>query len=95
HLIASILGGYAGLEKTRADCVERGEGFAVAEQGAAPLDFAPCRNDVINALQLLVVQAHGHAQLSQIAIGTGNFDGGLKIHVGKGRFLARGVIVSA
>ena len=95
HLIASILGGDAGFEKTCTDCVERGECFTVTEQCAASFDFAPCRDDVINALQLLVVQTHGHAQLSQIAIGTGNFDGGLKIHVDKDQFLALGVIVSA
>ena len=64
HLIASILGGDTGFEKPCADCVERGECLSVAEQCAAPFDFAPCRDDVINALQLLVVQAHGHAQLS-------------------------------
>jgi hypothetical protein len=30
---------------------------------------------IVNALQLLLVQAHGHAQFAQIAVGAGDFDG--------------------
>jgi hypothetical protein len=78
-LVAAVLGGHAGLEEARADGIQRGEGFAVAKQQAAALDLAARGHDVVDALHLLGIQAHGHAQLAQVAVGTGCFDG-LKVH---------------
>ena len=45
------------------------------EEITAALDLAANCNDVINALELLVIQTHRHAQLAQVAIGAGYFDG--------------------
>ncbi|MNT78018.1 hypothetical protein D3C72_2172110 [compost metagenome] len=74
-LVAPVFGGDTGFEKPCANRVERGKGFAVVKQRAAPLDLAAHGNDVVDALQLVVVQANGHAQLAQVAVGAGDFDG--------------------
>jgi len=78
-LVAPILGGQAGFEKACANGVERGEPVAVAEQMCAAFDFAAHGHQIIEAVQVVFAQAHGHAQLSQVAIGAGDFDG-LGIH---------------
>jgi hypothetical protein len=75
----AIFGGQAGFEKAGADGVQRGELFAIGEQGAAAFDFAAHRHQIIESIQVLIVQAHGHAQLAQVAVGAGDFDG-LWIH---------------
>ncbi len=79
HLVAPVLGGHAGLEEARADGEERREGFAVAEQRAAALDLAARGDDVIDALQLLLVQAQRHAELAQVAVRACDLDG-VRIH---------------
>jgi len=75
HLVAPIFRGDAGFEKTGANGKQRGERLAVAKQCAASFDLAAYRNDVIDALELLLIQPHRHAQLAQVAIGAGHFDG--------------------
>ena len=74
-LVAAVFGGHTGLEKTGADGVQGREGLAIAKQRATALDLAADSNDLVNALQLLFVQAHGHAQLAEVAVGAGDFDG--------------------
>jgi hypothetical protein len=78
-LVASVFGGQAGLEKAGADGVERRELFAIGEQGVTPLDLAADSHQIVEAVEVMVAQAHGHAQLAQVAIGAGDFDG-LWIH---------------
>jgi hypothetical protein len=79
HLIAPIFSGQTGFEKAGTYGVERGEFFPVREQGRSSLDFASHSDQIIEAVQVLFGQAHGHAQLAQVAIGAGDFDG-LGIH---------------
>ena len=74
-LVATVLGGDTGFEKSGANGVERGEIFTVLKQHVATLDLAPGGDHLFNALHLLAVQAHGHAQFAQIAIGAGNLYG--------------------
>jgi len=47
----------------------------VAEQGCTALDLAAAGHHVVNLVQLCSAQAQGHAQLAQIAVGAGHFDG--------------------
>ena len=75
HLIPAIFGCYASFEKTRANGIQRREGFSVAKQRCSTFDFAAGCHNVINALQLLLTQADRHAEFAQIAVGTGYFDG--------------------
>jgi hypothetical protein len=78
-LVAAVFGGQAGFEKSRANRIQRSELVPVGEQGGASFDFAPNGDQVVKSVQVMVVQAHGHAQLAQVAVGTGDFDG-LWIH---------------
>jgi hypothetical protein len=79
NLVTPVFRSDAGLEKTGANGIERSEGLSVAKECGATLDLSSHGHDVINALQLLFVQTYGHAQFSQVAVGTGDFDG-LRIH---------------
>ena len=54
-LIASVFGGYACLEKARADGIQRRERLSGAEQCHPALDFAARSHNVVDALQLLVI----------------------------------------
>jgi hypothetical protein len=78
-LVSAVFGGQAGFEKSGANGVQRSELVAVGEQGGAAFDLAPNGDQVVQSVQVMVVQAHGHAQLAQVAVGTGDFDG-LWIH---------------
>ena len=79
-LVAPIFSRDTGLEEPRAYGKQRGEGFTVAEQGAAALDFPTHGHHVVNTSQLLIGESQRHAKLTQIAIGAGNLDG-LRCHM--------------
>jgi len=79
-LIAAIFSGHAGFEKSGANGVQGVETLAVSEQHFVAFDFTPYTNHVVNALQLLIAQTLGHAQLSHIAAGAGHFDR-MQVHV--------------
>ena len=68
-LVAPVLRRHAGLEEACAYGKQRGELLAIAKQRGASLDLAPYRHHIIDALELIVVQAHRHAQFTQIAVG--------------------------
>ena len=73
-LVASIHRGHPGLEEARAHGIERGEAVAVVEQRAAALDTLARADHAIEPAHLVRIQAHGHAELAQVATGTGHFD---------------------
>ncbi len=56
-LVATVLGGDTGFEKSGANGVQRGEIFTVLKQHVATLDLAPGGDHLFNALHLLAVQA--------------------------------------
>ena len=74
-LVAPVFGGDAGLEEARANGIQRGESFSVAEKRSAAFDLAPHGYHFVDALQLLFVEPHRHAKLTEIAVGAGDFDG--------------------
>ena len=74
-LVATIFCRHAGLEEARANGIQRGESFSVAEKRSAAFDLAPHGYHFVDALQLLFVEPHGHAKLTEIAVGAGDFDG--------------------
>ena len=82
NLVAPVFCGHAGFEKTGANGIKRRERLTIAKQRAPTLDLAPCGHDVINAFELIVIEAQWHAKLSQITVGAGDFDG-LWGHVGR------------
>ena len=54
--------------------------FATGYEGKlASLDAAAHGHQIVEAVEVMLAQAHGHAQLAQVAIGAGDFDG-LGIH---------------
>jgi len=80
-LITAVFGGQAGLEEASTDGVERSEFLAVGEQSGTTLDFAACGHQIIEAIDVVFRESHRHAQFTQIAVRTGDFDG-LGIHIG-------------
>jgi hypothetical protein len=78
-LVAPVFGGQTGFEEAGPNGVQGSELFAVGEQGCASLDFAAYGHKIVQAIHVVIAQAHGHAQLAQVAIGAGDFDG-LGIH---------------
>jgi len=80
HLVTTIFGGQAGLEEAGAYGIQRGELLAIGEEGGASLDLAACGHQVVEPVHVLAAEPHGHAQLPQIAVGAGDFDG-LSVHV--------------
>jgi hypothetical protein len=73
-LVASVFGGQTGFEKTGSNGVQRGELFTVGEQGGSAFDFPTDSHQIVQAVQVVVAQTHGHAQLAQVAIGAGDVD---------------------
>jgi hypothetical protein len=75
NLVSPILCRQTGFEKTSPNGIQGSELLAVGEQSVSALDFAAHGHQIIESLQFLFAQTNGHAQLSQIAIGAGDFDG--------------------
>ena len=76
---AQAMGAEAGAEEAEeagADRVQTGELFPVSEQAGTALDLASGTDHCVDPVELFGGQVHGHAQLAQIAVGTGDFDGG-------------------
>ncbi|MNV36651.1 hypothetical protein D3C71_1281390 [compost metagenome] len=82
-LVTPVFGGHTCFEEAGSNGIERSEGFAVAEKGSTAFDLAANGNDLVNALQLFLAQPHRHAQLAQVAVGAGDFDGE-RVHRNRG-----------
>jgi hypothetical protein len=80
HLIPSIFGRDTGFEKPGSNGIQTGKFFTIAKECGATLDLAPRSNQVIDAIKFLLAQVNWHAQLAQVTVGAGDFDG-LRVHV--------------
>jgi hypothetical protein len=75
-LVAAIFSRNTCFEKAGANGVQRIELVTISEQVVTPSYFASCGHHLIDTFHFALVQAEGHAELAQIAVGTGDFDTG-------------------
>ena len=73
-LFAPVLDQYVGLEEAAADRVDRVERRARTVEALAALEAATARNQVVEALHFLMIEAERQAQLAQVATRAGSLD---------------------
>jgi hypothetical protein len=73
-LVATVFSADACFEETRADREQGVELVTMSEQVLTTQHFAARRYDFVDTLHFDLAQAQGHAELSQIAVRTGDFD---------------------
>jgi len=74
HLFATVLEQHVGLERARADRVDRLERVTGAVQIVLALDLAARAHQFVEPAQLTIGHSEGEAQLDEVALRTGRFE---------------------